>query len=138
MNTQRTQKKKLFICTVTFFIFMMLALIPKMVCAGYPFISDIPNQWIDVNDQTSVITFRISDDTTSPDDLTLSYKSGNTDLVPGSDSNITLGGSGSTRTVQITPASGKWGMAPITIIVTDTDGDSNQDSFEVNVRRAPR
>ena len=111
---------------------------PAPVEAGYPMISDIPNQKIPINSSTPVIQFTIYDDITTPDNLKLTYRSENPDLVPESDDNITLGGSGKNRTVQITPSPGKWGMAPIIIIVTDTDGDTNRDAFEVDVVRPPQ
>ena len=106
--------------------------------AGYPMISGIPNQYIYKNSQTGVIPFNVYDDTTSPDDLELSYKCDTPSLVPEDDDNIILGGSGSARTVQVKPASDQTGRATITITVEDTSGETNQDSFEVEVTRAPQ
>lgn len=106
--------------------------------AGYPMISGLANQRIEVNQQTEVMKFNVYDDETSVDDLTLTYTSNLPSLVPANDNHIILGGSGSDRTVQVIPAPGQTGTALITIIVRDSDGDTNQDSFEVEVNRPPR
>ena len=118
-------------------IFFLIAL-PAAALAAYPMVSDIPNQLIDMNTSTPVLQFKVYDDTTPPNDLDLSYKSNNPILVPEDDAHITLGGSGKNRTVKVTPVPGKWGIATIYIIVTDKDGDTNQDAFNVEVRRPPR
>ena len=106
--------------------------------AGYPMISGLANQRIDVNQQTDVIKFNVYDDSTSVDDLTFTYTSNLPSLVPANDNHIILGGSGSDRTVQVIPARDQSGTALITIIVRDSDGDTNQDSFEVEVNRPIR
>jgi VCBS repeat-containing protein len=59
----------------------------------------------------------ISDVETAAGSLTLSASSSNTTLVPSG--NITLGGSGSARTVTIATASGKSGSATVTLTVSD-------------------
>ncbi|HWX21792.1 MAG TPA: Ig-like domain-containing protein [Candidatus Binatia bacterium] len=69
------------------------------------------------NTPTRPIAFNISDLETSAQNLRLSGSSGNPALVP--DSNIVFGGSGSNRTVTLTPASGQTGVAPITLTVSD-------------------
>lgn len=119
------------------FVLIVLAM-PAISYANYPMISPIPNVNIAMNSSTGVIRFRITDDITSPSNLVLSYKSNNTDLVPESNANIVLGGSGSDRTVKVTPVSGKWGVATITVIVTDTDGETNQEWFTIEVAHPPR
>jgi hypothetical protein len=106
--------------------------------AGYPMISGLANQRIEVNQQTDVMKFNVYDDSTSVDDLTFTYTSNLPSLVPANDNHIILGGSGSDRTVQVIPARDQSGTALITIIVRDSDGDTNQDSFEVEVNRPTR
>jgi hypothetical protein len=105
--------------------------------AGYPMISDIPNQKIMINSATPVIKFNITDDKTPADKLVLSYKSLNPELIPNSDDNIILAGSGSTRTVQVIPVKDKADVGTVIIIVTDTDGKTNNDAFQVEVVRPP-
>ena len=103
--------------------------------AGYPMISNLPNQRIEMNTQTDVMPFNVSDDTTPADDLTLSYTSNAPGLVPADDSHIILGGTGSDRTVQVIPVSDRTGTATIGIIVRDNDGETNTDTFNVEVTR---
>jgi len=40
--------------------------------------------------------------------------------------------------VLVRPEPGRTGQATITITVTDTDGETNQDGFEVEVVQAPK
>jgi Concanavalin A-like lectin/glucanases superfamily/Bacterial Ig domain len=63
--------------------------------------------------------------------LTLSAASTNTALVP--IPNIDFGGSGTNRTVTVTPAAGISGTSRITVTVTDTNGSSASDSFLLTV-----
>jgi hypothetical protein len=81
-----------------------------------PTISPIPNQNTPANTAIGPITFIVGDD--SPlDDLILTKGSSNPTLVP--TNNIVFGGSGASRTVTITPASGQQGSSIITIFVSD-------------------
>ncbi|MBT3181026.1 MAG: hypothetical protein HN337_00800 [Deltaproteobacteria bacterium] len=104
--------------------------------AGYPMISGIPNQKVSIGQSTGPISFRLSDDVTPPSDLAVSARSNNRSLVP--NSNIDLGGSGANRTVEVTPVDGKWGLATIAVTVVDTDGERNQDTFNVEVVKTIR
>ena len=63
------------------------------------------------------VAFTVGDLETPAASLTLSGASANTALVP--NGNIIFGGSGSNRTVTITPAGGQAGVAPITVTVSD-------------------
>ena len=63
------------------------------------------------------IAFTVGDLETPAAGLALSGLSANTALVP--NANIGFGGSGSNRTVTITPAGGQAGVAPITVTVSD-------------------
>ncbi len=98
-----------------------------------PFISHVANQVIPENADTGMIAFTIGDAETSPGDLTLLVESSNTNLVP--PGNITLSGSGSNRTVLITPAANQLGDAIITLIVSD-GLETASDSFVVIVMSA--
>jgi len=64
-----------------------------------------------------VIDFGINDAQTPPSSLTVTATSSNVTLIP--NSGITLGGSGGSRTVQVTPAPNQFGTANITIRVAD-------------------
>jgi hypothetical protein len=70
-----------------------------------------------INTATAPIPFTVGDAETPAASLTLSGSSANTALVP--NANILFGGSGSNRTVTVTPAAGQIGVAPITVTVSD-------------------
>jgi hypothetical protein len=93
-------------------------------------ISQIPPQLIAADSSTGPIAFTVQDDVANPGLLTLSGISSNTTLVP--NANIVFGGSGSNRTVTVTPAPGAYGGA--TIRVTASSGVRNESStFDVSV-----
>lgn len=106
--------------------------------AGYPMISGLRNCVLSPGQSSGTIVFHVTDDKTGPDNLTLGYSSDNPALVPADDDHIILGGSGKDRTVLVRPEPGRTGQATITITVTDTDGETNQDGFEVEVVQAPK
>ncbi|HZP12868.1 MAG TPA: hypothetical protein VFB36_10655 [Nevskiaceae bacterium] len=66
---------------------------------------------------TSAIPFTVGDADTSVSALTVTASSSNTTLVP--NANIVVGGSGASRTLTITPASGQTGTSTITYNVSD-------------------
>lgn len=82
-----------------------------------PTISAVANQTISENAATSVLPFTIADFETPAANLIVTATSSNTTLVP--TANITLGGSGASRTVRVTPASNQSGTATITLNVSD-------------------
>jgi len=99
-----------------------------------PTITPIGSQSTNENTPTSAIAFTIGDAETQPGGLTLSATSSNTTLVP--DVNITLGGTGASRNVVITPASGQSGAT--TIIITVSDGSLNASiNFVLTVNATP-
>ena len=82
-----------------------------------PFISSIPSTNTLINVATPAIGFMVGDLETPAGSLTVSASSANPALAP--NGNIVFGGSGSNRTVTLTPANGQMGVAPITITVSD-------------------
>ncbi len=106
--------------------------------AGYPMISGLRNCVLSPGQSSGTIVFQVTDDKTESDSLALGYSSDNPSLVPADGDHIILGGSGKDRTVLVRPEPGRTGEANITITVTDTDGETNQDSFEVEVVQAPK
>jgi hypothetical protein len=70
-----------------------------------------------VNLATAPIPFTVADLETSAGSLTVSGSSSNPSLLPSA--NIVFGGSGSNRTVTLTPAAGQTGVAPVTLTVSD-------------------
>jgi VCBS repeat-containing protein len=95
-----------------------------------PTISDIVDQSTSVNTAVGPLSFTIGDVETAAGSLTVGGSSGNTALVP--NGNIVFGGSGSNRTVTVTPAAGQTGSATITVSVSDGT-NSASDSFVLAV-----
>ena len=85
---------------------------------------------------TAPIFFVIGDPVTAASNLTLYGTSSKPGLVPAN--NIVFGGSGSNRTVTITPASGQSGEADITITVSDGVATASTTfAFTVVAQRPP-
>jgi hypothetical protein len=82
-----------------------------------PTISAIANQAITANTATPPLPFIIGDPDTAMSKLTVSANSSLPTLVPAT--NIVFGGSGSNRTVTLTPTPGQSGYADITLRVSD-------------------
>ena len=98
-----------------------------------PTISSLPAQTIAAGSSTGPLPFTVSDTQTTAGNLTVSGSSSNPTLVP--NANIVLGGSGSSRTVNVTPASGQTGTATITLSVSDGSLSSST-SFTLTVNAA--
>ena len=82
-----------------------------------PTLTSIANLTINENGVSPAIPFTIADAETAAGSLTVSASSANRALVP--DNRITLGGSGSNRTVVVRPAADQSGIATITLTVSD-------------------
>jgi hypothetical protein len=96
-----------------------------------PTLSSIPNQNIPANTSTPALPFTIGDAETPAANLIVTASSTNQTLVP--DANITLGGSGASRTVTVTPAQNQQGLTAITITVSDAGGASVLKTFILSV-----
>lgn len=82
-----------------------------------PTVVPIGDQVVPFETSTGALALSIDDDQTSPSALTINKSSSNTTLIP--IENIVLGGSGSNRTVTITPVAGQSGEAEIELWVGD-------------------
>gem|GEM_PF-5841716 len=82
-----------------------------------PTISVVADQMVDEDHATAAIPFTVSDAETPATSLTVTRSSSNTSLVP--DTNIVLGGSGTNRTVILTPVTNQSGSATVTLTVSD-------------------
>ncbi|CAN5180610.1 hypothetical protein BH23BAC1_BH23BAC1_34460 [soil metagenome] len=82
-----------------------------------PVISEIEDQTATINSNIGPVAFTVDDEDTDPNDLELVATSDNQDLIP--DDNIVLEGTGTERTITITPAEGETGTATITINASD-------------------
>jgi len=96
-----------------------------------PVISSIPNQLTTVNTPTAPVGFVIGDAETAASSLVLSGASSDPLLVPAA--NIGFGGSGSNRTVIVTPATGRAGSAIVTVSVRDAGGAVTSTGFLLTV-----
>ncbi len=96
-----------------------------------PTISDIGNRTLLEDGTTGLINVTVGDAETASGALVLSAASTDTLLAP--TNNILFGGSGANRTVTVTPAANRSGVATITISVTDANGGVASNSFVLTV-----
>jgi len=100
----------------------------------HPSIEDITNKSTAEDTAVPQITFNIGDGTGSLI-ASVTATSNNTTLIP--NANLVVGGSGTTRTLDITPAANantpSDGTATITVTVTATNGRTATDTFDVTV-----
>ena len=96
-----------------------------------PTISDITDSSTNEDFPTGAIAFTIGDGQTAANDLLVSATSSNLTLVP--NANITFGGGGANRTLNITPAPNLSGMTTITVTVTDGGSLTASDTFVLTV-----
>ena len=89
-----------------------------------PTISAIADVVINEDNQTSAISFTVSDVETSASALFVTAVSSNQTLIP--NANIALAGSGANRTIQATPAANQFGNSTITVTVSDGVNTSSE------------
>jgi hypothetical protein len=95
-----------------------------------PTVSSLSDRTTNKDQPTPDLLFTVGDAETAVSSLLVSGSSSNPVLVP--DGNIVFGGSGSNRTVRVTPATGQVGSAMITVTVGDGQL-SVSESFELRV-----
>ncbi len=99
-----------------------------------PTISDIADRAVAEDASTGPVDFVVNDLETAAGALTLIASSSDPLLAP--TNGIAFGGSGSNRTITVTPAADRFGSAVITVTVTDNSGATASDSFVLNVNAA--
>ncbi|MBI5756994.1 MAG: hypothetical protein HZA46_00585, partial [Planctomycetales bacterium] len=99
-----------------------------------PTISNIADQTVNEDTPTGAVSFTVGDVETAAASLTVSGSSSDTTLVP--NANIVFGGSGTNRTVTVTPAANLFGTATITVTVTDANSGTATDTFVLSVNAA--
>jgi len=82
-----------------------------------PVISSVADQMISRNSATPPLAFTVNDSQVSPGSLVVTATSSNPTLVP--NANLLLGGSGSNRTLTVTPVANQTGYATINLAVSD-------------------
>ena len=108
--------------------FFLLAFLPLPVLAQTaPTISSIPNRSTVESTVSAVTNFTVGDLETPAADLIITAQSSDPVLIP--NANIAIGGSGTSRTVTITPTAALRGSATITLTVTDGDLQSTSSFF---------
>lgn len=96
-----------------------------------PVVSAISNQTITEDTATVTLAFSVNDPETAAGSLVVTATSSNQTLIP--DGNISIGGSGSDRTINLLPASNEFG-GPATITISVSDGvHTTQSTFDVTV-----
>lgn len=95
-----------------------------------PTITAIANQTIDEDGTTGAVAFTLGDTDTPIANLILTTNSSDPAVVP--QGNVVLGGSGTSRTVTVTPAANAFGSSTITVTVSDGD-QQGQRTFLVTV-----
>ncbi len=95
-----------------------------------PTITDVTNRTINEDANTGALAFTIGDVETPPASLILTGTSSNDFLVP--IANIVFGGSGTSRTVTVTPPANRSGTATITVTVSDGTANAG-DTFTLTV-----
>jgi hypothetical protein len=100
-----------------------------------PTLSNISDQALNGTGPIGPISFVVSDINWPATNLAFTASSSDTNVVP--NRNITFGGSGTQRSVTITPAAGQGGATAITVTVTDPDGAAAGVTFVLTVNVAP-
>jgi predicted outer membrane repeat protein len=94
-----------------------------------PTITFIPSARLGIGDATSALAFTVGDVETTAANLTVSATSSNTTLVP--NTNIVFGGTGTSRTVTVTPAAGQCGMLSMITVTVNDGGRTSTMPFRV-------
>ena len=102
-----------------------------------PTITPLANQSILVSTSTAALSFTIGDAQDAALALTVTAASTNTTLVPNNPANLTLGGTGASRTITVSPLAGQIGSTTITITVTDSGSLNASSQFTLTVNSGP-
>lgn len=97
-----------------------------------PMIATIADQSVDQDTPTAALAVTVSDAETPADQLQITLASSDPALIPAS--GLVLSGTGGSRTLTVTPASGATGAATVSLVVIDTRGASTTGSFKITVK----
>jgi hypothetical protein len=96
-----------------------------------PGVSSIADQTVYEDASSGALSFTVGDAESGPDALTVTAESSDTARIP--DANLTLGGSGANRTIEVVPAADQNG-GPVTITVAVSDGtNTTVETFQVDI-----
>lgn len=96
-----------------------------------PQIQGLKDQSLNQDTATEPLPFQLSDADSAVGGLVVTARSSDASVIPSG--GIALGGSGGSRTVQITPAAEAIGTATITVRAMDPDGLASEATFKVTV-----
>lgn len=96
-----------------------------------PTIVGLADQSLAQDTSTPVLDFTVSDADSDADSVTLTAMTSDESIIPAA--GIVIGGSGSSRTLQITPAPEVFGDATVTIRAVDPDGLATQQTIRITV-----
>ncbi|VGO20755.1 Ig-like domain-containing protein [Pontiella sulfatireligans] len=127
LNDKRMSKRVMpFLCTAVFLWGSAM-----IAWAANPAISNITVPAFDEDTNSGLINFTVSDAETAATSLLVTNISAPTILFPAEA--VVTGGSGSNRTVRLTPAADRSGTENVTLRVTDGAGDTSDETFSVTV-----
>jgi hypothetical protein len=86
------------------------------VVVGAPTISPVPTQMTELGTPFAAVNISVND-TETPNSLTVTASSTNQTLIP--DSGLQITGSGTSRSLQITPTANETGVSAISVVVSD-------------------
>ena len=102
-----------------------------------PILSDIAPIVIEEDSTSPRIPFQVYDAETPADQISLYASALNTGLIPATPASLVFGGSGTNRTIQITPAAGELGQTTVQIQAVDGNNGFKSISFAVKVVPKP-
>ena len=88
-----------------------------------PLISTILDQ--EVKDTSVAISYTINDIETAPENLSVTLQSSSFDILPVLSDHILMTGSGSSRSIMLTPVEGAYGACMLTLVVMDVSTNSS-------------
>src|SRR5207247_1760300 len=95
------------------------------------FVTTLTNQVINEDSSTGPIAFNMQEFETPPTQVVFSATVSNAGLVPAT--NIIFAGTGLSRTITLTPAPDQFGTSIVTVTLTDSIGQSTNQSFSLTV-----
>ncbi len=96
-----------------------------------PTIAGIADQSVEQDTPTNALPVMVSDAETPADQLQITLASSDLALIPVS--GLVLSGTGASRTLTVTPASGATGTATVSLVVIDNNGASTTGTFKLTV-----
>ncbi|MCI0539102.1 MAG: FG-GAP-like repeat-containing protein [Verrucomicrobiales bacterium] len=100
---------------------------------GAPRISILPDLTTELNGESDVVSFTVTDDQTPASEIVLTARSTKPELVP--DDHIQFSGNGAERFLVVIPARDQFGTADIILEARDADGNIGSRSFKFTVKK---